>query len=284
VAQRKIDHARTSLAEAQRFVDLTQKQEQAGEVAHVDTVKAQIQLEQRQRDLSDAELNVEKAKIGLGVFLFPQLRDDFVVVDDLESAPLLAPMAEVQSVARTSSPEIQAAQEGLKAAQYGVSVAKYAYLPSLSVDFFYGLNANQYAWKFYDPEPHNNVGYAGLIQLNIPVWNWGATRSKVLQADLKRKQAELDVAQTQRALNANLEAAYREARVAQSQLASLRSSVNLAADNLRLTLLRYTAGESTSLEVVDAQTTATQARNALVDGLSRYRVALAVVQTLTGTL
>jgi outer membrane protein TolC len=284
VAQRKLQYARTSVAEAQHFVDLTQKQEAAGEVAHVDTVKAQLQLEQRQRELSDAELNVDKAKIGLAVFMFPQLRDDFTVTDDLESAPLLAPMAEVQSVARTTSPDIQAAQESLRAAQLGVSVAKYAYLPSLSVDFFYGLNANQFAWKFYDPEPHNNVGFAGQIQLNIPVWNWGATRSKVVQADLRRKQAELDVAQTQRTLQANLETAYREARVAQAQLTSLRSSLRLAEDNLRLTLLRYTAGESTSLEVVDAQTTLTQARNALADGLSRYRVALAVIQTLTGTL
>jgi len=165
-----------------------------------------------------------------------------------------------------------------------VSVAKYGYLPSLSLDFFYGLNANQFAAKFYDPEPHNNLGFAGQITLNIPVWNWGATRSKVVQANLRRQQAELDVTQAQRSLQANLEAAHREARVAQAQLASLRSSVALAGDNLRLTLLRYTAGESTSLEVVDAQTTLTQARNALADGLSRFRVALAVVQTLTGTL
>jgi outer membrane protein TolC len=36
------------------------------------------------------------------------------------------------------------------------------------------------------------------------------------------------------------------------------------------------------LEVVDAQNTATLARNAFSDGESRYRVALANLQTLTG--
>jgi outer membrane protein TolC len=284
VAQRKLDYARTSLTEAERFVDLTRKQENAGEVSHVDTIKAQIQLQQRQRELSDAELNIEKAKIGLGVYLFPQLREDFTVVDDLESAPALAPIAEVESVVRTSSPEIEAAQASLRAAQAGVSVARYAYLPSLSFDFFYGLNSNVLAWHLYDPEPRRNVGYAAEVTLNIPVWNWGITRSRITQAELRRQQAELDLALTRRTLNANLETAYREARVAQAQLASLRSSLTLAEDNLRLTLLRYTAGESTSLEVVDAQSTLTQARNALADGLSRYRVALATVQTLTGTL
>ncbi len=38
------------------------------------------------------------------------------------------------------------------------------------------------------------------------------------------------------------------------------------------------------LEVVDAQSTLIQARNAYDDGLVRYRVALAALQTLTGTL
>ena len=136
----------------------------------------------------------------------------------------------------------------------------------------------------YTVASRQNLGYQGQITLNIPVWNWGATHSKVVQADLKRRQAELDVTQAQRTLESNLETGYREARAAQAQLASLKSSLDLSADNLRLTLLRYQAGESTALEVVDAQTTLTLARNAYSDGLARYRLALANIQPLTGNL
>ena len=50
----------------------------------------------------------------------------------------------------------------------------------------------------------------------------------------------------------------------------------------QFTSLRYQAGEATALEVVDAQTTLAAARNALDDGLSRYRTAIASLQTLTG--
>ncbi|HYL38889.1 MAG TPA: TolC family protein, partial [Bryobacteraceae bacterium] len=77
---------------------------------------------------------------------------------------------------------------------------------------------------------------------------------------------------------------YAEAQAANAQLASLRSSLSLAEESLRLTILRYQNGEATALEVVDAQTTLAQARTALDDGLARYRVALANLQTLTGTL
>ncbi len=47
--------------------------------------------------------------------------------------------------------------------------------------------------------------------------------------------------------------------------------MQLSVKSLRLTLLRYQAGEAAALEVVDAQTTVTQARNAYDDGLVRYQ-------------
>ena len=88
----------------------------------------------------------------------------------------------------------------------------------------------------------------------------------------------------QRTLQSNVASAHAEAEGAQVQLDSLRSSVELAVESLRLTVLRYQSGEVSVLEVVDAQTTLIQARNAYDDGLVRYRVALAALQTITGTL
>ena len=64
---------------------------------------------------------------------------------------------------------------------------------------------------------------------------------------------------------------------------ALRASSGLAGESLRLTTLRYQAGEATVLEVVDAQNTLTQARNAYDDGMLRYQLALAELQTLTGS-
>ncbi len=296
-AQRKLVNAQTSLSDAQQFLDITQKLEKGGEVAHADVIKAQITVQQRQRDLQDGELNVEKARIALGVLIFPDFRSDFSVVDDLQEPALLPPMPEALAKATATNPDVEAAKAGVQAAQYDVSVARYGYLPSLGLDFFYGIDANQFAANSamaqdsgrstlpnYEVSNRQNLGYSGQVTLNIPVWNWGATHSKVKQAELKQQQAQLDLTLAQRTLQANLASAYSEAQAAQAQLDSLRSSVELSAESLRLTLLRYQAGEAVALEVVDAQTTVAQARNAYDDGLARYRVALANLQTLTGTL
>ena len=88
----------------------------------------------------------------------------------------------------------------------------------------------------------------------------------------------------QKTQQGNVAGAYAEARGAMAQVDSLRETVDLAAENLRLTIIRYQAGEAVALEVVDAQNTLAAARNGLDDGLARYRVALATLETLTGTL
>jgi len=280
-AERKLQYAQQSLREAQQFFDITQKLEHGGESAHSDVVKAQIQLEQRQRDAQEADLAIEKSRVGLAVLVFPDFQQDFDVVDDLQDELKLPPFSEVQALAAKNNPDIRAAQAEVEQEKWGVSSARSGYLPSLSFDYFFGIDANQFAID--NPQGARNLGSVVQAQLTIPVWNWGATRSKLRQAQLHLQQAKLDLSVTQRQLLANLNSFFQEAQTAGSQVSSLSHSADLAAESLRLTLLRYTAGEVTVLEVVDAQTTLAQARNAYADGLVRYRVAISGLQTLTGS-
>jgi outer membrane protein TolC len=280
VAQRKVTNAQSSLREAKDFQDLSEKQERGGEAARVDVVKARLQVQQRERDLQDAQANYDKARIGFAVILFPNYGQAFSVTDDLETSPKLPPYAEITAMAAKNSPDIRAAQASVQEQTLAITSARAAYLPSFSLDYFYGLQANYVA--IHDPEGHNLIGSSVVAQLNIPIWNWGITKSKVRQAEVNLQQAKNDLSLTQRTLLANLESYYLEAQVATSQIASLHESLTDSLENLRLTRLRYTAGESTAQEVVDAQTLLVQARNAYDDGLVRYRLALANLQTLTG--
>jgi outer membrane protein TolC len=281
-AQRKLASAQQSLREAQQFLDITQKQESGGEVAHSDVIKAQIQVTQRTRDAQDAELALLKGRLGLSVLVFPDFRDTFSVVDDLQAMVPLLPLAALKESALTSSPDVRAAQASLQQETLGVGVARGAVLPSVSFDYFYGINANEFAT--YDPEGHRLLGSVAQVQVNVPLFNWGAAQSKLTQAHLRVQAARSDLTMAQRQLQASISTFHREAEVARDQVSSLRESLDLSTESLRLTLLRYQAGEVSVLEVVDAQTTLIQARNAYDDGLVRYRVALAALQTLTGTL
>jgi outer membrane protein len=281
-SQRKLASAQQALSEAQQFLDITEKQESGGEVAHADVVKAQIQVAQRTREAQDAELTVLKSRLGLSVLIFPDFRDTFTVVDDLQAMAPLLPVDELRATAVAGSPDLRAAEAAVQQETFGVDAARGGVLPSVSFDYFYGINANQFAT--HDPAGHLLLGSVGQVQLNVPLWTWGAAQSKLTQARLRVQAARNELTLAQRQLQANVSTFYREAAVARDQVASLQNSLDLSTESLRLTLLRYQAGESSVLEVVDAQLTLIQARNAYDDGLVRYRVALAALQLLTGTL
>jgi outer membrane protein TolC len=281
VAQRHYTNAQQSLKEAQSFVDITQKLEKGGEVARSDVLKAQIVLQQRQRDLQESQLAIEKARISVAVLIFPDYRTDFTVVDDLQTPLPLAPFSEIRALATEKNPNLRAAQITLQQESLGVKAAKAGYLPTFSFDYWYGINANEFAIYSGD---RRNLGYSLQGSLNFPIWNWGTTKSKIRQAEFRRSQAQLDLSLTQKEVLSELNSLYAEAQSVLTQLDSLHNSLDMASESLRLILLQYQAGEVSVLEVVDAQTTLTQARNAHDDGLSRYRVALANLQTLTGTL
>ena len=283
VARRKYANAQLAADEATRFFDLTRKLEQGGEVAHADVIKAQLTANDTQRTLRDAQLAMNSTHLDLAVLVFPSFNQNFSTVDDLRLPPPLPPMQEVEEQAKTKNPELYAAMQAARAAGWEVLAAKAAYLPTLTVDYFYGIDANRFAAYTVTPEGRvHNLGYSASATLNIPIWNWGATQSKVRQSELRQQQAQVELSAAQRKLIAQLKSFYAEAEGAKIQLEVLQQSADLAAESVRLANLRYQAGEATALEVVDAQNSLVAARNNYDDGEARYRLAIANLQTLTG--
>ena len=279
VTERKYATAQRAAAEAARFLDISQKLENGGEVAHADVVKARIQAQQQQRDLQETQLGMERSRLDLAVLLFPDFNQNFAIVDDLQTPEPLPNFAEVEAAGKKNNPDLRAALAAFQAAKHEVTAAWGGLLPSLSLDYLYGIDSNQFALK---TNGVRNLGYSTVASLQIPIFSWGSDRSKLKQAELRRDQAHLELTFAQRELLSHLRQFYSEAETSRQEMESLASSAELAADSMRLTTLRYQAGESTVLEVVDAQNTLTQARNAYDDGQARFRVAVANLQTLTG--
>jgi outer membrane protein TolC len=279
VAERKYANIQRAAAEADRFREISEKLEKGGEVAHADVLKARIQFQQVQRDLQEAKIGMERARLDLAVLLFPDFNQSFTVVDDMQTAEPLPAFVEVEATGKRNNPDLKVALAAYEVARHEVTAAWGGLLPSLSLDYFYGIDSNQFGIRTHGVR---NLGYSTVATLQIPIFSWGADRSKLKQAELRRNQAHVELNFAQRQLLSHLREFYSEAETARSEMESLASAAEMAAESMRLTTLRYQAGESTVLEVVDAQNTLTQARNAYDDGQSRYRVAIANLQTLTG--
>jgi outer membrane protein TolC len=281
-AQQKLEAAKKNGDEGDAFLKLTQELEKGGEVAHSDVIKAELQVQDRHRQLLEAQLGLLNARLDFAVLIFPDLNDNFELAEDLHASVPLPTLAEVQQRAARDNPDLRVALAAVQQTGHDVTGARAAYLPSLSFDYWYGIDAERFAVN--GPQGISNLGSSAAATVSIPIWNWGATQSRIKQAELRRTQAQRELSLAQRKLLAEIKSLYAEAETAVNELSGLSRAAELSAESLHLTTLRYRGGEATVLEVVDAQTTFAQASAAYQDGAVRYRVALANLQTLTGVL
>lgn len=283
-ADHRIAVARRADAEAASLTQLTQQRESAREGAHADVVKAQLQQQQRDRDLAQTLLEAQKSRLDLAVLLFPDPRAPYT----LSPGPVapLPDRADVDAVAMRLSPERRQALAALRVNSLQVAAARAAYLPDLALNFTYGIDAPQFAANgyFFEGQRLRNLGYSASATLDLPLWDWFSTQHRVRQSEILRDVAHTALTATQRRLVAQLDEFYAEATTAHDQLQSLDQSVQTATKSLRLTRLRYSAGEATVLEVVDAQNSLTAAEMAREDGTIRYQLALTNLRLLTGAI
>ncbi len=140
-ARRKRSAAEAANSEAQNFLNLSQQLEHGGEVAHSDTIKAQLQADDRARDLQEAILAERRASLDLAVLIFPKFTRDYQLEDDLEQSRDLPELPQIQELAAKNNPELTAASAAYTASQKEVSSAFAGHLPSLSVNYLYGIDA-----------------------------------------------------------------------------------------------------------------------------------------------
>lgn len=289
VAERAYGTAQQSLVNAQHFLKISQALEQGGEVSHQDVIRFQLEVGQAERDLGDAQLAMSQARLNLVVLLFSTFNENFTVVDDLDTPPMLPNFQQAEAMAEDHNPDVAAALASYHASRVDVASARSEFFPSASIDFDYGIEANAFALNSINTDTSTNrvvqpnLGYFVTYSLTIPVWDWGVRLSHLHQAEDQRELAKLDVSFTQRRIISLLHSYYDESQLAWSQLENLRNSVDLAQQNLRLVTLQYQTGETSVLQVLDAETTLASARNSYAAGEANYRNALATLQIVTGS-
>src|SRR5713226_9713277 len=122
--QLKLEAAKKNGEEGDRFLKLTQDLEKGGEVAHSDVLKAELQMQERRRQLQEAQLGLLNARLDFAVLIFPDFNDNYEVADDLHSAIPLPALAEVQQRAARDNPDLRVALATVQQAGHDVNGAR----------------------------------------------------------------------------------------------------------------------------------------------------------------
>jgi outer membrane protein TolC len=240
----------------------------AGLVAGIDVLRAQVQVRTQEQRAIVAENGFEKLKLQLARAVGLPLAQEFVLADTMPYAPLQTmALDEALKQALTSREDYRAAQVRLEAAQASKRAALADNLPSLHLNADYGVIGRTPA------DTHST--YSVTAQLRVPLFDASITRGHILEAEglLERRGAELNDFRAR--VEYEVRAAYLDLRAAEQQLQAAQDAMNLAAQELEQTRDRFAAGAAGNIEVVQAQEAVATATENYISSLYAHNLAKA---------
>ena len=276
IAQRRA--AEGNLSAAEEFERITSLLLSGGEVAQVDLTRAQLQSLSRRDELERARASEEVAGAGLRVFVGYDFARPISTTDLALALPINSEYQQFKAEDISRRPEYTQLEQQLRAARQEIKIARADRLPSLS----YAVNGGFDTDSLKGPRLKEHSGVSAAISLTIPIFDWGATRSRERQAKLRADVAENERTLALRGFTQQFYAARTQTASAAARIALMREGLTKAQDNLAASIARYRAGEAQIVEVTDAQTKLVEQGNALYQAIFDYQTALARLKQATG--
>lgn len=146
-------------------------------------------------------------------------------------------------------PDVMAAEQNLVAANARIGVAKTEYFPVISLNAILGLGADDVSWLFTETARTGNYG-AGLVG---PIFSGGRIEGDIKEAEALQKQASVRFQQSVQQALLEVESALVSRSKAGQREESLARQVGVLRGVSDLTRLRYEGGQSTLVDVLDAE-------------------------------
>lgn len=271
------DAAQARVALAQRLYDQASELQKTGVGLKIDTVRANVELQNERQNLIDADAATRTTRYNLAELLDLPRDQELDVMDRLEFYQL--PEVEQSALldqALANRPEIRSFNSQQRIAKLSADAAREQRLPQLGFTGF---------WAYQGEHFNNGIpAYAYIVSMDFPLFTSGRIRAQVANAKLEEQR----VAENRRALEDRI---VREVKVALEDLHAARSAVDVA--NLGLQLAqeevaqaerRFAAGVTTNIEVITAQDNLARANDNQIDALYRFNVSRAALSRATGDI
>ncbi len=260
--------AEQSFAAAEEFERVTDLNARAGEVPDVDAIRARLQVAARRDDLAQARQAEAIANASLGTLL----GSGIVNVPAIEPLPQTINPAEIETLTAANvphRPEFVQLDAQARAAEAQIGVSRGELLPRITYSVDTGFDSSSLTPDILS----EHRGILATANVDIPIFDWGATRSRIRQAQLRARGARLQRDLTIRDLYLQYATARQQAMTAAERVDNARRAVADAERNVEISIARYRAGEAPIVEATDALTILATQRQALQQALFDYQSA-----------
>jgi outer membrane protein len=269
VAEQTVRDAEAQLAQARQLFA-------ADQIALVDVLRFETQVSQASADVVAARNGLQIARNAF----------NFTLARPIETPVLIAPIAELPATPTDPMSLVQAAQanrpevlalEDVSLALAQIRRAREAGMnPSATVGLQHQRNLDAQGFSARASQT------VGTLSVSIPVFDSGLTRAQVRQARQDEEEAQINLEQLRLGVSQEVLSSIQNLQGASARLQTAEAQVALAQEVYRLARIRQDAGVGTYVEVIDAETSLTRARNAVVAARYDYLTAYAQLQRAVG--
>lgn len=259
ISRKQLASRETSLRDAQALF-------RSGTVARFDTMRAASEVSQAQQDLLVAENQARLAKARLAT-LMDLPPDTNLQLEPLgEATPPPTDIEAGRQRAQDQRPEILALRWAVEASQ-----ARVRFEASQNKPMF-GLQASGYS--------RNATGFAlgeqwnTSLFLSVPLYDGGIAEARTRGAREVVKQLEAKLHSVRRDINLDVEKAWLDLHTRWKRIGVATVNLEQAEEAARVARVRYNSGVSTSVELLDTETSLTRARQLLASARFLYYSAM----------
>ena len=270
----RADALGAEITTAQALYERAADQKNAGTVAGIDVLRAQLQLRTEQQRLVAQKSQIEKDKLLLARAIGLPNGQVFRVVDTFPFAPLQTSLNDLLKQAVAQRPDFRAAEAQVRAAEFAVQSAHSEHWPSVVVEADYGDIGSTLA--------HSHGTYSFTAGLKVPIYAGGRTRTDIDQAETVLRNRKNAVEDLRGRIDFEVRSALLDLESAAQQVDVAKANVALAEETVSQARDRFAAGVTDNIEVIQAQQAVALANENYIGSLSQHNAAKIALATALG--
>lgn len=284
LAAQQITVREASVKLLQKELEDQQHRYDAGTVPHFNVLRAEVAVANERPALIQARNNYRITKNNLANLLGYDLPRDIWedvplnLTDTLDTAPFAVNLPDAIQQALAHRTELTVARKSIELQKLNVVSAKAGYKPVVQVFAGYNWLNNSFSADISDKLNGWNAG----AQLNWNIFDGALTAGKVTQAKALYQKSQTELVDQSRQIELAVRTAYSEFIQARETLESQAKVQEQADEALREANARAEAGTGTQLDVLDAETSLTQARTTQIQAQHDYVAARARLERAIG--
>jgi outer membrane protein TolC len=238
----------------------------AGVVAGIDVLRAQVEMQSQQQRLLVARNDFDKQLLSLARVIGLPLAQKFSLADRIPyAAPVPITFDEALKRAYDKRSDYLQIQSLVRSAELAKKAAEGERLPTVAVNADYGDIGNR---------PGSSHGtFTAAAGLKVPIFDSGRIRGNVLQAEsvLQQRRAQLDDLRSR--IEFEVRTAFLDVNAATEQLQVATSALDVAREQVRQSQDRFSAGVTNNVELVQAQEARAAAEENYISSLFAHNFA-----------